>query len=565
MSAHKLLEIKDLRVSFQPVDGSVLQAVDGVSLVLERGDALGLVGESGSGKTLTALAVMRLLPRQMGIQYSGQVLFRPPGWQERKDLMQLPERALQDIRGRRISMVFQEPMRSLNPVFRCGDQIAETLSRHKTVANGKEKEEVLYWLDQMQLRDPERIFHSYPHQLSGGQKQRVMLAVALCTRPDLLLADEPTTALDVTVQREFLDLLHHLKEELGLSILFISHDLGVVHHLCDRIVVMREGQVVEEGATRQIFNFPAHRYTLGLLLCRPPMDRTLERLPVMDDELDEMPILGEDPTQMGLEESAASVGDLLVVDDIRAVFRSRKNWWSPVREVRAVDGVSFRLRAGEPLGIVGESGSGKTTLARCILGLQDYQEGSVHFRSVNMGTATREQWLAFRQQVQIVFQDPFSSLQPRMPVGEALREPLRVHFDMTARQQRDRVVELLEQVGLSASYYERYPHEFSGGQRQRLAIARALVLEPRLLICDESVSSLDVSIQAQVLNLLKELQEKFGLSLLFITHDLSVVRFLCEQVLVMYEGRVVEEGRVEQLFNHPSSAYTRKLLEAVPA
>jgi len=565
MSAHKLLEIKDLRVSFQPADGSVIQAVDGVSLVLERGDALGLVGESGSGKTLTALAVMRLLPRQMGIQYSGQVLFRPPGWQERKDLMQLPERALQDIRGRRISMVFQEPMRSLNPVFRCGDQIAETLSRHKTVANGKEKEEVLYWLDQMQLRDPERIFHSYPHQLSGGQKQRVMLAVALCTRPDLLLADEPTTALDVTVQREFLDLLHHLKEELGLSILFISHDLGVVHHLCDRIVVMREGQVVEEGATRQIFNFPAHRYTLGLLLCRPPMDRTLERLPVMDDQLDEMPILGEDPTQMGLEESAASVGDLLVVDDIRAVFRSRKNWWSPVREVRAVDGVSFRLRAGEPLGIVGESGSGKTTLARCILGLQDYQEGSVHFRSVNMGTATREQWLAFRQQVQIVFQDPFSSLQPRMPVGEALREPLRVHFDMTARQQRDRVVELLEQVGLSASYYERYPHEFSGGQRQRLAIARALVLEPRLLICDESVSSLDVSIQAQVLNLLKELQEKFGLSLLFITHDLSVVRFLCEQVLVMYEGRIVEEGRVEQLFNHPSSAYTRKLLEAVPA
>jgi peptide/nickel transport system ATP-binding protein len=565
MSAHKLLDIKDLRVSFQQADGSAHQAVDGLNLALERGDAVGLVGESGSGKTLTALAVMRLLPRQLGTHCSGQIFFQPPSWRESKDLMQLPERALQEVRGHRISMVFQEPMRSLNPVFRCGDQVAEALSIHQTVGRGKEKEEVLYWLEQMQLRDPERIYQSYPHQLSGGQKQRVMLAVALCTRPDLLLADEPTTALDVTVQREFLDLLLQLKEELGLSILFISHDLGMVHHLCDRIVVMRDGKVVEEGATQQIFSFPKQSYTLGLLECRPPMDRTLDRLPVLDEQLDDMPVLDAPPGLERPRESAASEGDLLAVSNIRVAFRSRKNWWSPVRKVQAVDGVSFRLGAGEPLGIVGESGSGKTTLARCILGLQDYQEGSIHFRTVDMRTATREQWLAFRQQVQIVFQDPFSSLQPRMPVGEALREPLRVHFQMTARQERDRVVELLEQVGLSAAYYERYPYEFSGGQRQRLAIARALMLEPRLLICDESVSSLDVSIQAQILNLLKELQERFGLSLLFITHDLSVVRFLCQRVLVMYEGRVVEEGSVEELFSHPRSAYTRKLLEAVPA
>jgi len=560
-----LLKFNDFHLSFRLPDGTQSPALRGMDLRLLPGEAKGLVGESGSGKTLTALAVMQLLPRQPGMEIRGQIEYWPADRESAVDLMTLGETRMQTLRGREISMVFQEPMHSLHPVFRCGDQIREVLRRHQLATEGSLEDEVLQWLERMKLRDPKRIYRSYPHQLSGGQIQRVMLAMALCTRPRLLLADEPTTALDATVQREFMQLLTQLRQEMDLSILFISHDLGVVREFCDSVDIIKDGDVLERGSVKCVFEGPNAPYTRGLMACRPPMHRKLERLPELETVVrsrvywPEVKVVRSAPPPASEEKPP-----LLQVQDLDCIFYSGNSRRSGQRRVHAVNQVSFSLSRGETLGVVGESGSGKTTLARCILGLQSYQEGIIRFKGRVLDPGEEQGWKLFRQLVQPVFQDPFSSLQPRMSVGEAIREPLKVYRKGSVEQQRERVVELLDQVGLGPQHYQRYPHEFSGGQRQRVAIARALAFEPELLICDESVSSLDVSIQAQILNLLKELQETMGLSLLFITHDLPVVRFLAHRVLVINQGQVVEEGLVDEVFTRPKAPYTAELLSAVP-
>lgn len=581
-----LLTIRNLKVSFSR-DGRWSEAVHGIDLDVFAGRTLGLVGESGSGKSVSSLAVMRLLNEKASHIQADSIQI------EGEEIKDYSERQMAEVRGKRISMIFQEPMTSLNPVYKCGFQVAEMILQHEEVSKAAAKERVINLFKQVMLPRPEAIYDSYPHELSGGQKQRVMIAMAIACNPKLLIADEPTTALDVTVQLEILKLLRKLQTETGMGMIFITHDLGVVAEIADDVAVMHNGEILERGSVKEILNHPQHPYTQGLLACRPPMDVRLKRLPVVKEFLDGEWKGGKEQILHDLQitenerkahlEQLYSQKPLLQVEGLKTWYPLRKGVFSRVYGyVKAVDEVSLEVYEGETLGLVGESGCGKTTLGRSILRLAEPTGGKVWFDGIEV-TALKGQALRdFRKQAQIVFQDPYSSLNPRITIGEAIAEPMRVHHihcrglrpavqeedklrdAICDKDLRDAVCDLLEQVGLQADHYNRYPHEFSGGQRQRICIARALAVNPRLVICDESVSALDVSVQAQVLNLLNRLKAERHLTYIFISHDLSVVRFMSDRVLVMYNGKPVEMNDADELFENPQNDYTKKLIAALP-
>jgi len=534
------------------------EVVHDLSFDLFPGERLGIVGESGSGKSVTALSVMGLLPP--GGRISHGKIHLATGSGEPEAIQNWSTRQYQRIRGQRIGMIFQEPMHTLNPVIRCGPQITEAVRLDSDINKVSAREKTYHWMDRVGLTDLDRMYRSFPHQLSGGQKQRPMIAMALCRDPELLIADEPTTALDLHIQRQIIDLMLALSEDLGLSVLFISHDLGVVRTLTHRVLVMEKGYAVETGATEALFAAPQHPYTQGLLACRPPLDKRLYRLPTIRD------FAGGRDFQTRLEPTKPVVKEdpLLSIKDLSVHFQSGGSWFRKASKVvKAVDDVSVDVFRGQTLGLVGESGSGKTTLGRTIVGLQPPTAGSIAFDAVPLeGTGRRDTIL--RKRIQMIFQDPYSALNPRMTVGKAIMEPLKWHFpEWSEAQYQERLVALLEQVGLEADHQYRFPQAFSGGQRQRICIARALAPEPDLIVCDESVSALDVSVQAQVLNLLKELQETYQLTYVFISHDMSVIRFMADQILVLQDGRVQESGPADQVFSQPGSAYTKSLLDSV--
>jgi len=557
MESPPLLEIRNLSVSFDSDRGN-LTVVDRVSFCLNEAETLAVVGESGSGKTVTALAVLRLIPIPPGKIDSGEIMFRN-GENSARNILQLDERAMQQLRGGSISMIFQEPMTSLNPVFTCGDQVMESLRVHLNVTKNQAREKVLDLFNEVKLPRPSEILKAYPHQLSGGQKQRVMIAMAISCSPAILIADEPTTALDVTVQKTILELMKNLQESRKMSILFITHDLGLVNGFADRVLVMNKGQLVEEGTVKDIFHSPQHPYTRGLLACRPPLDVRLTRLPTIEKYMHE-----------GGDESKP-----VVTPDQRNAEHKRLYAQKPILEVEnlgkrfgsftALDKAGFSVYPGETLGIVGESGSGKTTLARVVLELIPASEGRIIYQDQDITKLTTGKLKKLRKDLQIIFQDPYSSLNPRIAIGPSILEPMKVHkLHQNDTVRKARVMELLQKVGLKPEHYFRYAHEFSGGQRQRICIARALAVEPRLIICDESVSALDVSIQAQVLNLLNDLKRDFGLTYIFISHDLSVVKYMSDRLIVMKNGKIEEMGEADQVYANPQSEYTRMLLAAIP-
>ena len=564
-----LLAIRNLKVSFIH-EGKWIEAVHGIDLDVFAGRTLGLVGESGSGKSVSSLSVMRLLNEKQSRIEADSIQI------EGEEIKDFTEKQMAEVRGKRIAMIFQEPMTSLNPVYKCGYQVSEIILQHETVSKTEAKQRVINLFKQVMLPRPEAIYNSYPHELSGGQKQRVMIAMAIACNPKLLIADEPTTALDVTVQLEILKLLRKLQTDTGMGMIFITHDLGVVAEIADDVAVMHNGEILECGTVQQILNQPRHPYTQGLLACRPPMDVRLKRLPIVKEFLDGLWQGGKEQILHDLQITDTQRQDhlrqlyskqpLLKVEGLKTWYPLRKGIFNRVYgHVKAVDDVTLEVYEGETLGLVGESGCGKTTLGRSILRLAEPTDGKVWFDGIEV-TALKGQTLRdFRKQAQIVFQDPYSSLNPRLTIGEAIAEPMRVHgIETNSGKLRDAVCDMLEQVGLQAGHYDRYPHEFSGGQRQRICIARALAVNPRLVICDESVSALDVSVQAQVLNLLNRLKEERQLTYIFISHDLSVVRFMSDRVVVMYNGKPVETNDADTLFEHPQNDYTKKLIAALP-
>ena len=625
-----ILDVRDLQIRFVQ-NGQEIRAVDGVSLKVERGQTLGIVGESGSGKSVTALAVMGLIPSPPGEITQGQIGFCPAPHNggthpstysapsDTIDLLKLSEKQRQQFRGGDISMIFQEPMSSLNPVFTCGYQLTEAIRQHDAISKAKAKgraitllQEVKLLADEQQLRrtcadewaqdrtksDPTEadlkayvaaqqnaLLDRYPHQLSGGQIQRVMIAMAIACNPALLIADEPTTALDVTVQAGILDLLRELRDSRGMSMIFITHDLGIVAEIADVVAVMYQGKVVEYGPALQIFADPQHPYTKGLLACRPRPDQQLSCLPTVADFMaisegrNGETVIQEKSSDLQAvlqqytaseTESASPPADvstaepILDVQHLQVGFPVKGAFGQVRRYLMAVNDVSFQVYPGETLGLVGESGCGKSTLANALLKLIPTMGGRITFMGQPINQLGRKELRRLRRDMQIIFQDPFSSLDPRISIGEAVMEPLRIHGKGNQRQRRERVSELLDRVGLNPGCANRYPHEFSGGQRQRICIARALALQPRFIICDESVSALDVSVQAQVLNLLKGIQSEFGLTYIFISHDLGVVKFMSDRIMVMNQGRVEEIGPSEQIYRAPSKDYTRQLIASIP-
>ncbi len=563
-----MLKVKDLHIGFK-TDGGITPAVKGVSFTIAKGETLGIVGESGSGKSVTSLAIMRLLSKNAVV--TGDVSLNDI------QLTSATEEEMQAIRGNRIAMIFQEPMTSLNPLLTCGFQVSEALTQHAIVTDTKSaREKVIDLFNEVLLPRPEAIYDSYPHQLSGGQKQRVMIAMALSCNPELLIADEPTTALDVTVQKSIIDLLLKLKAERGMGIIFISHDLGVVKQIADRILVMYQGEVVEEATAEQLFDEPAHAYTRGLLACRPSPHRQLKRLPTVADFVSnkEGLCVKEMCGRYAYEQGELQLRRQKFIQQEPILSVSHLNTWFPVSHgffsktkdvIKAVNDVSFNVYAGETLGLVGESGCGKTTLGRSILRLLEPTSGTINFDGIDVTSLNAQDMRKMRRDMQIIFQDPYSSLNPKLTVGAALMEVLQVHnlYENNSNR-KQKIIQTLERVSLLPAHYNRYPHEFSGGQRQRIAIARALVLQPRLIICDESVSALDVSVQAQVLNLLRDLQEEFGLTYIFISHDLAVIKHISDRMLVMNKGEIIERGYPDAIYNNPQNEYTRRLIAAIP-
>lgn len=547
MNKDNILEVSDLSVAF---DGRTV--VEGVNFTLQRGTTLGIVGESGSGKSVSTLALMGLLPKNASV--SGSAILNG------KELLTLDEEGFRGIRGKHISMIFQEPMTSLNPVQKCGAQVVEMLRQHEEVGDKEARERVIELFREVLLPRPEKIFESYPHEISGGQKQRVMIAMALINKPDILIADEPTTALDVTVQKTILELLKDLQKKHGTSIIFITHDLGVIAQIADEIMVMYRGKVMEHGDAQSILHNPSEPYTKGLLACRPPLDSKPRRLPTVEDYLEG--VKGDVQDDANVSSHALTPSQPLIsVKNLDVTYTLKKSFFGkPLQTLKGVDGISFDIMEGETLGLVGESGCGKSTLGRAMLRLIEHSSGSISYRGHSLDTLSAKEMRALRPKLQIIFQDPYSSLNPRITIGDAITEPLRVH----GHAERSRTLELMEQVGLKAEWYSRYPHELSGGQRQRVCIARALILQPELVVCDESVSALDVSVQAQVLNLLNDLKEHYGFTYLFITHDLSVVHYMADRIMVMQKGKIVERGTPDDLFNNPQTDYTRTLIDAIP-
>jgi peptide/nickel transport system ATP-binding protein len=579
--SNTLLEFKNLVTEFH-TEGTTVKAVNNISFTLNKGETVGIVGESGSGKSVTSLSAMRLIPSPPGVISGGSIIFHTKNG-EKVDLLKLSEEKMREHRGNDLAMIFQEPMTSLNPVFTCGDQVLEAIMLHQKLKKDAAKKLTIKLFKKVQLPDPERIYNTYPHQISGGQKQRVMIAMAMSCEPSVLIADEPTTALDVTVQKTILLLMQELQREQDMGILFITHDLGVIAELADKVVVMYKGNIVEQGNVWEIFTNPKHPYTKGLLACRPPLEKRYTFLPTVGDfmKTDSSGVIVDN--NISVEEFTKdlvvsnsererkqkelfSKKPVLQLKNLKTYFPIRNGFFGGISShVKAVNNVSFDVYPGETLGLVGESGCGKTTIGRTILRLEEPTEGEMIYKNKDIAKMDADELRAFRKEVQIIFQDPYSSLNPRMTIGNAIMEPMQVHQILNSDEERkERVKELLTKVSLDPAHFYRYPHEFSGGQRQRIGIARALAVNPKFIICDESVSALDVSVQAQVLNLLNNLKKEFELTYIFISHDLSVVKYMSDRMVVMQEGEIEEMGDADQIYNSPKTEYTKRLIDAIP-
>ena len=579
--SNTLLEFKNLVTEFH-TEGTTVKAVNNISFTLNKGETVGIVGESGSGKSVTSLSAMRLIPSPPGIISGGSIIFHTKNG-EKVDLLKISEEKMREHRGNDLAMIFQEPMTSLNPVFTCGDQVLEAIMLHQKLKKDAAKKLTIKLFKKVQLPDPERIYNTYPHQISGGQKQRVMIAMAMSCEPSVLIADEPTTALDVTVQKTILLLMQELQREQDMGILFITHDLGVIAELADKVVVMYKGNIVEQGNVWEIFTNPKHPYTKGLLACRPPLEKRYTFLPTVGDfmKTDSSGVIVDN--NISVEEFTKdlvvsnsererkqkelfSKKPVLQLKNLKTYFPIRNGFFGGISShVKAVNNVSFDVYPGETLGLVGESGCGKTTIGRTILRLEEPTEGEMIYKNKDIAKMDADELRAFRKEVQIIFQDPYSSLNPRMTIGNAIMEPMQVHKILNSDEERkERVKELLTKVSLDPAHFYRYPHEFSGGQRQRIGIARALAVNPKFIICDESVSALDVSVQAQVLNLLNDLKKEFELTYIFISHDLSVVKYMSDRMVVMQEGEIEEMGDADQIYNSPKTEYTKRLIDAIP-
>ena len=576
-----LLEFNNLVTEFH-TEGTTVKAVNDISFSLNKGETIGIVGESGSGKSVTSLSAMRLIPSPPGIISGGEIIFHKKSG-EKVDLLKASEEEMRSYRGNDIAMIFQEPMTSLNPVFTCGDQVLEAIMLHQKLDKNQAKNLTIELFKKVQLPDPERIYSTYPHQISGGQKQRVMIAMAMSCEPSVLIADEPTTALDVTVQKTILQLMQDLQREQDMGIMFITHDLGVIAELADKVVVMYKGKIVEQGNVWDIFTNPKHPYTKGLLACRPPLEKRYSFLPTVSDfmKIDEKGniidnnisvedftknLVISDSERKEKQEKLFAKKPVVQLKSLKTYFPIRNGFFGGISSyVKAVNDVTFDVYPGETLGLVGESGCGKTTIGRTILRLEEPTEGEMIYKGQDIAKMNADELRAFRKEVQIIFQDPYSSLNPRMTIGNAIMEPMQVHNILNSDEERkEKVKELLTKVSLDPSHFYRYPHEFSGGQRQRIGIARALAVNPKFIICDESVSALDVSVQAQVLNLLNDLKDEFGLTYIFISHDLSVVKYMSDRMVVMQEGKIEEMDDADKIYSSPETEYTKRLIDAIP-
>lgn len=577
-----ILEIKDLVTEFTG-DKDSFKAVNGVSFSISEGEIVGVVGESGSGKSVTSLSAMGLISSPPGKITNGEILLTKSDG-ETLDTTKLDAEVLRSIRGSEMSMIFQEPMTSLNPVYTCGNQVVEAIVLHKKVSKQEAKKITIELFKKVELPRPEAIFNQYPHQISGGQKQRVMIAIAISCGPRLLIADEPTTALDVTVQKTILTLIKNLQNETKMGILFITHDLGVIAELAHKVVVMYKGKIVEQGKVEDVFNNPKHPYTKGLVACRPPLDVRYSKLPTVPDfmnidengkvssKIDSIPdfiskLTLSNEVRLNSHKNIYSKSPLLEIKNLKTYFPLSKNYWGKTKSwVKAVNDISFKVYPGETLGLIGESGCGKTTAGKSIVQLTPTTSGEIIYKGKDVLKMKKNELSEFRRDVQIIFQDPYSSLNPRMTIGASIIEPMKVHKILSSdKERKEKAVDILKKVGLSKNQFNNYPHQFSGGQRQRVCIARTLAMEPKFIICDESVSALDVSVQAQVLNLLNELKHDFGLTYIFISHDLSVIKYMCDRMVVMNkQGKIEQYGECDNIYENPKTEYTKLLIDAIP-
>ena len=560
MNQAVLLSVKNLSLGFKSRNTTNAVLHD-INFDVLANEIVGIVGESGSGKSVTNLAVLGLLPQKSVDISSGEILF------EGADLLNYSTQELQKIRGNAISMIFQEPMSSLNPSMRCGKQVTEILQRHKKLSTQEAKTETLRLFEQVKLPRPESVFKAYPHEISGGQKQRVMIAMAIACKPKLLIADEPTTALDVTVQKEIVLLLKELQKETGMSILFISHDLSLVSEIADRVIVMYKGKIVERGSSASIFKNPQEDYTKALIYARPSTTERLEKLPTVADFLKGTPPSSpvSTATRTKQHQEIYAKPPLLEIKNAQKEYYAKVSFFGKTETVKAVNDVSFKIYEGETLGLVGESGCGKSTLGNLILQLDKATSGHIFYKGKDLTQLKTRELRKLRRDIQIIFQDPYSSLNPRLTVGQAITEAMEVHKLYASKKERKaEALKLLEQVGLLPEHFDRYPHEFSGGQRQRIGIARTIAVKPKFIVCDESVSALDISVQAQVLNLLNALKEQYKFTYLFISHDLAVVKYISDRLLVMRNGQFEETGEADAIYAHPQSDYTKSLINAIP-
>ena len=560
MQQSPILIIKNLHVAFKTESG-LNEVLCGISYNLYSDEILGIVGESGSGKSVASLAIMGLLPLKSGVTTLGEVIFNA------ENLIDCSQKQLESIRGKKIAMIFQEPMSALNPSICCGKQVQEILLQHTNITTKEANKEVVRLFNAVKLPEPKKTYKKYPHEISGGQLQRVMIAMAIACKPEILIADEPTTALDVTVQKEIIALLKTLQKEFKMSVIFISHDLALVSEIADRVLVMYKGAIVEKGDTKSVFKNPQKEYTKALIGARPRLKSRLKKLPTISDFLSGIipKALITKSARKEKHKNIYSSAPLLEVINLEKTYYSKASFFGIKTALKAVDNVSFKVYSGETLGLVGESGCGKSTLGKAILQLDKATAGTLKYKGDDVTNLSKKALRTLRKEIQIIFQDPYASLNPRLTVGMAIMEPMKVHGLFSSDNERKaRTIEILEKVGLEAAHFDRYPHEFSGGQRQRVGIARTIAVQPKLIICDESVSALDISVQAQVLNLLNTLKEDYGFTYIFISHDLSVVKFMSDQLMVMNKGKIEEIGEADSIYESPQKEYTKTLIEAIP-